>query len=537
MVHMLRINQVKITPKDFVERKEACLSKKIAKILHITEEQIQNIQIVKQSIDARKKPDIFYSLVIDVTLTDEEAVLKKCRDKNVMPAPEVSYQFPCTGSQKLKERPIIIGSGPAGIFCAYQLALHGFKPIVLERGEDAESRLKSVTHFWEKGELNTNSNVQFGEGGAGTFSDGKLNTLVKDKYGRNKEVLQIFVKAGAPEKILYENKPHLGTDILITIVKNMREEINRHGGEVRFQSEVTDFIIEDHTIQGVIINEREQLKSNTVVLAIGHSARNTLETLYKRQVPMEAKAFAVGLRVEHSQKVINHSQYGVAEPEYLDAAPYKVNAQTATGRGVYSFCMCPGGYVVNSSSEQNRLAINGMSYSKRDGKNANSAIIVSVTPEDFAGEDALAGIAFQRKLEEKAYQIGNGKIPVQYWCDYKANIASKEDTGKNQPAMKGAYVFTNVREILPEEINASIMEGMQKFGKMIKGFDAEDALLSGIESRTSSPVRIHRDENLQSAIVGLYPCGEGAGYAGGITSAAMDGIKVAEEIAKRFAPY
>lgn len=533
---MLRISQLKITPKDFHENREMILRKKIVKLLHITEEQLLSIKIVKQSIDARKKPEIYYSLVVDVEVQHEVRVFKHCKGQSVTIAPKENYRFPASGTEKLKHPPVVIGSGPAGLFCAYALALQGYQPIVLERGEDADARLKTVTSFWKKGVLNPESNVQFGEGGAGTFSDGKLNTLVKDKLGRNKEVLQIFVDSGAPEHILYENKPHLGTDLLISIVKHMRHTIIAKGGQVLFQHKVTDFIMEKDAITGVVVNGKDTILSNHVVLAIGHSARDTIELLHAKKVPMEAKSFAVGLRVEHPQKMINLSQYGMEQSPYLDAAPYKLTAQTSNGRGVYSFCMCPGGYVVNSSSEENRLAINGMSYSKRDGENANSAIIVAVTPEDYPGDGPLAGIAFQRMLEEKAYAAGQGKIPVQYYDDFQNNIPSVENSSRHQPSMKGAYVYSNVRLILPEALNLSFMEGMTRFGKMIPGFDSSEVLLSGVESRTSSPVRIHRDTQLQSKVKGLYPCGEGAGYAGGITSAAMDGLKVAEEIISQYTP-
>ncbi len=533
---MIRISQIKITPKEFYENKDAIIRKKVMKILRIPSERILDISIAKQSIDARKKPTIFYSLVLDIHIKNQDEVLKYCKNSNVSISPSVRYRFPTSGQQKMRQRPIIIGTGPAGLFCAYQLALHGYKPIVLERGQEVEKRFTSVEHFWKTGKLLPNSNVQFGEGGAGTFSDGKLNTLIKDKSGRSREVLDIFVKAGAPDRITYENKPHLGTDLLIEIVKNMRNAIIAHGGEVHFDSEVTDFKIENGMITGIVVNGVKTIKSNIVVLAIGHSARNTIETLYHAEIPMEAKSFAVGLRVEHPQTIINASQYDIENPEFLGAASYKLTAKSSNERGVYSFCMCPGGYVVNSSSEVGRLAINGMSYSKRDGINANSAIIVTVTPEDFENNNALSGIQFQRKLEENAFALGDGKIPVQYFNDFINNRPSFEDKKRNAPAMKGAYLFTNVRSILPEPLNESFIEGMQKFGKIIKGFDDDDTLISGIESRTSSPVRIHRDEEMQSAIRGLYPCGEGAGYAGGITSAAMDGIKIAEVIAKRFEP-
>lgn len=538
---MIRINQIKITPALFAETEklEAEVKTKVMKILRVQEEQIEKCKIIKQSIDARKKPDVFFSLVVDVKVKREEEILKRCKDSNVSLSVEHKYKFPKMGvtAKIMEHRPVIIGSGPAGLFCAYMLAIHGYKPIVVERGEDADNRFKSVEHFWKTGELNPNSNVQFGEGGAGTFSDGKLNTLVKDKDGRNREVLNIFVKAGAPEKITYESKPHLGTDILIPIVKNMRATIIKNGGKVLFNSEVTDVLLEGNQVKGVVINGKETIECEVAVLAIGHSARNTLEMLYEKGIPMEAKSFAVGLRVEHPQTVINQSQYGAAEPEYLSAAPYKVTAQTSNGHGVYSFCMCPGGFVVNASSEEGMLAVNGMSYSKRDARNANSAIIVSVTPEDYKSEHPLAGIRFQQDLEKKAYKLGNGKIPVQYYKDFKENVASIEANGENMPEMKGQYTYANVRGLMSEAMNLAFMEGMEKFDRSIKGFASDNTLLSGIESRTSSPVRIHRDEESQSTVLGLYPCGEGAGYAGGINSAAMDGIKTAEEIAKKYSSF
>lgn len=538
---MIRINQIKISPALFAEteKMEAEVKAKVMKILRVQEEQIEKCKIIKQSIDARKKPDVFFSLVVDVKVKREEEILKRCKDPNVSLSVEHKYKFPKMGvtAKIMEHRPVIIGSGPAGLFCAYMLAIHGYKPIVVERGEDADNRFKSVEHFWKTGELNPNSNVQFGEGGAGTFSDGKLNTLVKDKDGRNREVLNIFVKAGAPEKITYESKPHLGTDILIPIVKNMRATIIKNGGKVLFNSEVTDVLLEGNQVKGVVINGKETIECEVAVLAIGHSARNTLEMLYQKGIPMEAKSFAVGLRVEHPQTVINQSQYGAAEPEYLSAAPYKVTAQTSNGHGVYSFCMCPGGFVVNASSEEGMLAVNGMSYSKRDARNANSAIIVSVTPEDYKSDHPLAGIRFQQDLEKKAYKLGNGKIPVQYYKDFKENVASIEENGENMPEMKGQYTYANVRSLMSEAMNLAFMEGMEKFDRSIKGFASDNTLLSGIESRTSSPVRIHRDEESQSTVLGLYPCGEGAGYAGGINSAAMDGIKTAEEIAKKYSSF
>lgn len=515
------------------------LKQKVARQLKIKESDITSVQILKHSIDARKKPQIYqvYSLGVKLNKLSEEAVVKKCKNANVLFSQQVEYHFPGTGTKKLTERPVIIGMGPAGLFCGYMLALHGYRPIILERGCDVETRTKDVEAYWNGSALKPESNVQFGEGGAGTFSDGKLNTLVKDKYGRNKEVLRIFVEAGAPEEILYESKPHIGTDVLKKVVVAMREEIIRYGGEVHFESKVTGLHIENGEVTGVVIGE-EEIRTNQVVLAIGHSARDMFAYLDSIGLPMESKAFAVGMRVEHPQRLINEVMYGKEHGEELPAAPYKLTAKTSVGRGVYSFCMCPGGYVVNASSEKGRIAVNGMSYSDRNSQNANSAIIVQVTPQDYASDGPLAGVEFQRRLEESAYRVGNGKIPVQYLEDYIADKQSKEREKWNTPCIKGEYTYSNLRGILPQECEQAFMEGMKHFDKVIPGFGAGDAILAGMESRTSSPIRIHREENLQSpAVKGLYPCGEGAGYAGGITSAAMDGIYVAEKIAEIYAPF
>lgn len=532
---MLRINQLKLP----VVHSEQDLIRKMLKVLRTKE--IKEYRIVRRSVDARKKPDLYFSYLIDVSVENEKNIFKKCDRKLVSVVEQNSYSFPVK-NVNCKIRPVIIGTGPAGLFCGYMLAQAGFRPILLERGKDVEARTRDVQDFWDGGKLNASSNVQFGEGGAGTFSDGKLNTLVKDKYGRNKEVLSVFVREGASEEILYDYKPHIGTDVLCNVVKNMRERIISLGGEVRFSSCVTGFLTEENKLIGVVINHDEILNTSHVVLAIGHSARDTFEELYRLGVEMEAKPFAVGFRVEHPQKLINLSQYGTQENEVLGSAPYKVTYQSSNGRGVYSFCMCPGGYVVNASSEPGMLAVNGMSYSGRNGENANSAIIISVTPEDFDGKDALAGIRFQRKLEEKAFALAEGVVPVEKYGDFKrhtgfetledGSVIENETTEiKVTPAIKGKWSFAEVHSILPKELNVSFVEGMEAFGKVIHGFNAPDVLVEGIESRTSSPIRIMRDESLQSNLIGLYPCGEGAGYAGGITSAAMDGIKVAEELA------
>lgn len=528
---MLRIGQVKLPP----NHTEKELLTKIAKILRVNESDIKSIQLHKQSIDARKKPEIQYVYTVDVMVLDEKKVLKKQKSNQVCVVEKKPYVFPKNASDVATVRPMIIGSGPAGLFCAYMLALHGYKPILFERGAAVEERTKDVADFWETGVLKPNSNVQFGEGGAGTFSDGKLNTLTKDKDGRNRKVLEIFVENGAPEEILYVNKPHIGTDILIDVVKNMRKRILAAGGEIHFHSQLIDLAVENGKLTSITIQtplEKKQLPASIVVLAIGHSARDTFSMLYERGLPMSAKAFAVGVRVEHLQQTINDAQYGIDCPYELPTAAYKVATNLEDGRGVYSFCMCPGGYVVNASTEERRLAVNGMSYNARNGKNANSAIVVTVTTDDFKSEHALAGMEFQRQLEETAYLAGDGAIPIQTFGDFCKNRETK-DLGTIIPQIKGSYQFANVRAIFPEEISLAIEKGMKAFDKQIHGFADEDVVLSAVESRTSSPVRIHRNEKYEIDDTGIYPCGEGAGYAGGITSAAADGIKIAEMIAEK----
>lgn len=546
---MLRINQVKMKTGHTEEQ----LFRKTAELLHIPVQELLELKIIRQSIDARRKPEIFYSYSLDVKVKNEAKVLHKFkgRENQVSVQQSAAYSFPKPGIKRSRFPVVIVGMGPAGLFCGYFLALHGYRPILLERGKCVEERRKDVEEFWKGGQLNPESNVQFGEGGAGTFSDGKLNTLVRDREGRNGAVLETLVKFGAKKSICYEAKPHLGTDVLKDIVRNMRNEIVRLGGEVRFKSLVTDLEIKDFEVTGVIINGEERLPCSQLVLACGHSARDTFSMLYERKIPMEAKAFAVGLRVEHPQSMINKSQYGTETPGSLGAAPYKVTAKGRNGRGVYSFCMCPGGYVVNASSEAGRTAVNGMSYSRRDGINANSAVIVAVTPEDFGSPHPLAGVEFQRRLEEKAWELGQGKIPAQRYGEFRAQVLRKagnkqndesgteawrEADGKIEPQCKGAYVWADLSGLLPGECSEAFIDGMESFGRQIEGFDRPDTVLLGVESRTSSPVRIDRDETLQSKVRGLYPCGEGAGYAGGITSAAMDGLRVAEQIAAEFAP-
>ena len=542
---MIRIQQLKLKTGHSLQE----LEQKIRRELRLKPGDFLEFQIRKRSIDARKKPELYYSYMIDCQVANEQKVYSRTDHKKVVLAEKTEYRFPETGKEGLEKRPVIIGTGPAGLFCGLMLAKHGYRPILLERGWDVDTRMQDVETFWESGKLNPKSNVQFGEGGAGTFSDGKLNTLVKDTNGRNGEVLRLFAEAGADPSIQYENKPHIGTDVLVKVVKNIRKQIEGYGGTVRFDSEVTDIQTENGALTGLVINKKEILPCEVAVFAIGHSARNTFQMLYDMGITMEAKEFATGFRVEHRQSMINLSQYGTEDPAPLQAAPYKVTAKAKNGRGVYSFCMCPGGYVVNASSEEHRLAINGMSYSGRSGSNANSAIIVSVKKSDFPSEHPLSGIEFQRRLEEAAYEAGKGKIPVQRFGDFRNCFLSRHSGSPNpdedalqmqsdlQPCMKGNYTFTDITKILPEEMSEAFLDGMEQFSHMIKGFDGEDTLVSAIESRTSSPVRILRNEAFESNIKGVYPCGEGAGYAGGITSAAMDGIRIAEAIAIKYKPF
>ena len=526
---MIRITQLKLP----VGHTPEALVKKAAKALKITPEAVLELKIRKQSLDARKKPDLFYTYTVDVKTAAEDKVVHKAKNPQAVLCREEGYQFPAPGGKKLTHPPVIIGTGPAGLFCGLMLARNGYRPLLLERGGDVDTRRKKVDRFWEAGILDGRSNVQFGEGGAGTFSDGKLNTLVKDPQKRNQLVLETFCEFGADPAILYQNKPHIGTDVLADVVKSMRQEIVRLGGEVRFDCQVTDICMEHGKVSGVVTEDGTCIPAEAVVLAIGHSARDTFEMLYKRGVPMDCKAFAVGLRIQHPQAVINRSQYGTEDAGELGAASYKLTRQTKSGRGVYSFCMCPGGYVVDASSEPGRLAVNGMSYHGRAGENANSALIVTVTPEDFPDQTPLGGVMFQRRLEEQAYKAAGGKIPVQLYGDFKADRLSVQP-GDIEPQMRGQWAFADVRGIMPENLNQPLIEAIEGFGGIIRGFGCHDAVLAGIESRTSSPVRIWRDEHFESSTGGLYPCGEGAGYAGGITSAAMDGIKVAEAVAEAF---
>ena len=524
---MLRIRQIKLP----IDHNKNELKSKIAQKLNIKPNEIINFKINKQSIDARDKNNLMYIYEIDANIKNEKHLLNK-HSKDILKTPDETYKLPQNGIKTLNHQIIIVGSGPAGLFAGYMLSKAGFKPLIIERGEDIENRVKTIENFWKTGHLNPNSNVQFGAGGAGTFSDGKLNTGTKDKYFRNKEVLKTFVKHGAPKDILYLNKPHIGTDILRTVIQNMIDEIIKMGGQIKYNTCLTNINIKNNKLTSIEINHQEIVPCDNLILALGHSSRDTFEMLLNKGLNIVPKPFAIGIRIQHSQELINKAQYG--KKASLPPASYKLTYQTSKKRGVYSFCMCPGGYVVNASSEPNMLAINGMSNYKRDTENANSAIIVTISPNDF-GTNPLDGIKFQRNLEQKAYQIGHGHIPIQLYQDFIQNKQTK-NIKSIKPIFKGKYELANLRNIFPEYISEALIEGIQNFDKKIKGFANQDAILAAVESRTSSPIKIIRDENFNANIKGIYPCGEGAGYAGGIMTSATDGIKVAEQIIKTFKP-
>lgn len=527
---MIRINNIKVP----LEFDFSNLSIYMIKKYRLSENEIHSIKLSKKSVDARKKDDIHFVISVDIDAENEKNNLKKCKNGQIIE----KYKYRIKKVSLPEKRPVIVGFGPAGIFAALVLALSGAKPIVLERGGDVDSRQRAVETFWSTSKIDTNCNVQFGEGGAGTFSDGKLTTGINDK--RISFVLETFVKFGAPEEILYLAKPHIGTDNLRIVIKKIREYIISLGGEIKFNCKFTDFELENGKISKVKFEDEfseSSIETDNLILALGHSSRDTFEMLYNKKISMSQKNFSMGVRIEHLRSDINKAMYGkFYNHKALKAADYKLSAHLKNGRGVYTFCMCPGGVVVAAASEKNRLAINGMSYYNRDAENSNSAVLVGINPENFGDSDPLAGMYLQREIEEKAFIAGgsNYNAPVAAVGDFLENKLTTK-LGKITPSYKPGYKFARPEEYLPDYICESLREGIKEFGKKIKGFDAPDAVLTGIESRSSSPIRINRNEELQSvSAVGVFPCGEGAGYAGGIMSAAVDGIKCAEKIIENY---
>lgn len=534
---MIRITEIKLP----LEHEPSDIQAAIIKKLGINTADLLDYTIFKRGVDARKANAILLAYTVDVTVQGEAKILAKLRkDPHVKVAPDTSYHFVAQAPSGLKNRPVIIGLGPSGLFAALILAQSGFKPLVLERGKAVRDRTKDTFNFWRKSKLNTESNVQFGEGGAGTFSDGKLYSQIKDPKHYGRKVLNEFVIAGAPEEILYVSHPHIGTFRLVSMVEKMRETIIALGGEIRFESRVDDIEIAPNTegqnqVQAVVLQNGQRIATNHLVLAVGHSARDTFEMIYKRGIYIEAKPFSIGFRIEHPQSLIDSARHGPnAQHPILGAADYKLVHHASNGRSVYSFCMCPGGTVVASASEANCVVTNGMSQYSRNERNANAGIVVGITPDvDFPGHP-LAGMELQRKWEHQAFLLGGStyQAPGQLIGDFLVNKPSTQ-FGEVMPSYTPSVHLTNLDNALPEYVISAIREAIPQFAKQIKGFDLPDGILTGVETRTSSPIRIKRnDDNLQSINTkGLYPTGEGAGYAGGILSAGVDGIRVAEAVA------
>jgi len=529
---MLRITEFKLP----IDHPEEDLRPALLQRLGIDSDELLDFTLFKRSYDARKKSsELCFIYTVDFAVRDEAALLHTfADDRHIGPAPDVSYKVVGHAPEGLSERPIVVGFGPCGIFAGLLLAQMGFKPIILERGTEVRQRTKDTWGLWRKNVLNPESNVQFGEGGAGTFSDGKLYSQIKDPKFHGRKVLHEFVKAGAPEEILYVSKPHIGTFRLTGVVEHMRHQIEALGGEVRFQQRVTDVLIDNGQLQGVVLGSGEHINSRHVILALGHSARDTFRMLHSRGVYMEAKPFSVGFRIEHPQSLIDRARLGkYAGHPKLGAADYKLVHHAKNGRSVYSFCMCPGGTVVAATSEPHRVVTNGMSQYSRNERNANSGIVVGITPEDYPG-GPLAGIELQERLESHAYILGGStyEAPAQLVGDFLAGKASTA-LGSVEPSYKPGVKLVDLADALPAYAIEAIREALPAFDKQIKGFSLHDAVLTGIETRTSSPLRMTRDATLQSLNVkGLFPAGEGAGYAGGILSAGVDGIRIAEALAR-----
>lgn len=535
----IRINELRLD----IDHAEEALRPAIAERLRILPQEVLDYQVFKRSYDARGKSSvILLSYIIDVTVKNPEQILKRFEtDRNIMASPDTSYHFVGHANElsAQKKRPIVVGFGPCGIFVALILAQMGLKPLVLERGQAVRQRTQDTWGLWRKRELNPDSNVQFGEGGAGTFSDGKLYSQIKDPKFYGRKVLHEFVKAGAPEEILYVSKPHIGTFRLVSMVEKMRAEMLSLGAEIRFGARVSDLLLEGHQVKGVQLADGEVIESDHVVVALGHSARDTFEMLHRRGVFMEAKPFSVGFRIEHPQSLIDKARFGkYAGHPILGAADYKIVHHASNGRSVYSFCMCPGGTVVAATSEPNRVVTNGMSQYSRNERNANSGIVVGIDPSDYPQTDGvpevLSGIEFQRQLESHAFVLGGSdySAPAQLVGDFVKGRAST-DLGNVAPSYKPGVKLGSLDTSLPDYAIAAIREALPAFDRQVKGYYLEDAILTGVETRTSSPLRLTRNEDMVSInIKGLYPAGEGAGYAGGILSAGVDGIKVAEAVAK-----